>query len=141
MRSIISAVTGVLGVTFDKKRRLMRRVVVNADGKRTYKHQSLVDEAGQAEQAASFKRRAFSATHVEPGTEVGADHPHDDAVQPNENNAEDPSQLAIPSEDDEDHAAVASSRHAASNADPKVAPTHIRISNAWASVFNKEDNQ
>ena len=54
-----SAATGVLGVTLNKKRRLMRRVVVNADGKRTYTHQSLVDEAGQAEQAASFKRRAF----------------------------------------------------------------------------------
>ena len=113
----------------------MRRVVVNADGKRTYKNQSLVDEAGQAEQAASFKRRALSATHVEPGAEVGADHPHDDAVQPNENDAEDPSQLATPSEDDEDHAAVVSTIRVAISADPKAAPTHIRTSTAWASVF------
>ena len=114
----------------------MRRVVVNAAAsRRTYKNQSLVDEAGQAEQAASFKRRAFSATHDEPGAEVGADHPHDDAVQPSESDAEGPSQLATPSEDDEDHAEVASSSQAASSADPKVAPTHIRISNAWASVF------
>ena len=113
----------------------MRRVVVNADDKRTYKNQSLVDEAGQAEQDASFKRRAFSATRVEPGAEVGADHPRDDAVQPNEKDASGPSQLATPSEDDEDHAAVVSPSQAASSANPKAAPTHIRISNAWASVF------
>ena len=65
----------------------MQRVAVNADGNRPRKHQALVDEACQVEQDASFKRCAFSATHVEPGVEVGDDHPHDDAAQPNENNA------------------------------------------------------
>ena len=113
----------------------MRRVVVNAGGKRTYKNQSVVDGAGQAEQAASFNRCAFSAAHVEPGAEAGADHPHDDVVQPNENDAEDPSQLTTPSEDDEYHAEVTSSSQATISAGPKVAPTHIRISNAWARVF------
>ena len=111
---------------------------VNADGKRTYKHQSLVDAAGQAGQAAAFKRRAFSATHVEPDAEVGADHPRDDAVHPNEYDAEGPSQLATPSDDDEDHAAMTSSRQATNSADLKAAPTHIRINNVWTRVFNKE---
>ena len=108
-----SVKTGVRGVTFVKARQLMQKQVVNADGKMTRNYQAIVEAICEADQAASFKRRAFSA--VEPDCEVDAVHPHDDAAQCNEHNAED-------TYNEDDSAAEASSLQAASSAYPTVPP-------------------